>query len=543
MLMVNDQFRARGVPPLVLAGAFLWLAFFALIDIVLPALPVDETRYLTVAWEMRLSHHWFLETVNGAPYSHKPPVLFWLINLIWAATGPQIWAARLIAGGAGLGLYLLTWRFARRLYPEQVKTQVIAPLLLLASPAFLGYSGLIMFDTLLACCALAALEQVWRAGLGEKHAWLLFGLFTGLGVLVKGPVIALYAGFPALLAPWIFPRLPSARARWYGGLLGGLLIAAVIGLAWAIPAAIAGGKEFAEMLFVKQSAGRMVESFAHRRPFWFYIPCWPGFALPLLAWPPFWRALRGGKAVVTESPGLFLAAAILGPVFCFSLISGKQVHYMLPLLPSAAILLAALLARAATLRPLARKFDAMGPVLLFTLATIGGAAYFLLPATLHSANRLIAATAGDFLLPLFIGALVLAFAGAFILRRQLELQAFAVAFAVIVFGSAAVWQAGRTILPAHDLRPVAASLQPYKNGALAYAEKYDGEIGFLAQLPHPFEVTDMDGVAQWLQQHPDGTVVIRHDQKQPVDKLGKTVFDFPYRSSQQMTILRAADAP
>ena len=65
-------------------------ALFALVAAVLvlqvllrPALPVDETRALSVAWEMHLSGNPFLLTENFAPYSHKPPLLYWLINLVW----------------------------------------------------------------------------------------------------------------------------------------------------------------------------------------------------------------------------------------------------------------------------------------------------------------------------------------------------------------------------------------------------------------------------------------------------------------------------
>jgi len=52
-----------------------------------PLFPVDETRYLTVAWEMFSNHNWILPTLNGIPYHHKPPVLFWLINLMWGIFG------------------------------------------------------------------------------------------------------------------------------------------------------------------------------------------------------------------------------------------------------------------------------------------------------------------------------------------------------------------------------------------------------------------------------------------------------------------------
>ncbi|MCL4764140.1 MAG: glycosyltransferase family 39 protein, partial [Burkholderiales bacterium] len=44
------------------------------------AMPVDETRYLAVAWEMWTRGDFHVPHLNGAPYSHTPPLLFWLIH-------------------------------------------------------------------------------------------------------------------------------------------------------------------------------------------------------------------------------------------------------------------------------------------------------------------------------------------------------------------------------------------------------------------------------------------------------------------------------
>ena len=383
--------------PVTMITLALWAVLWAVMAASLPLLPVDETRYLTVAWEMHLSHHWLLPSLNGEPYSHKPPLLFWLINLMWTVTGPQLWAARLIPGIiTGIAL-LLTARLARTLFPERPLIAQLAPLLLLTCPAFLVYGNLIMFDLLLACFVMLALERVWRAAnsftvipaqAGIRQAshhlsfqslpdprlrgddkfwvnWILFGLFTGFGVLAKGPVVALYVLFPAILLPWFSTPTVIVKKRWFLGILAGLGVATLVGLAWAVPAAIEGGHEFAKMLFIKQSAGRMVESFAHRRPPWFYLPFVPAFCVPLMFWPPFWRALKTGCDAVRMPQGKLLSAAALGPFIAFSLISGKQVHYLLPLLPSVAILLAAIFDRATEIRQqagqsLSRPRDVIG---------------------------------------------------------------------------------------------------------------------------------------------------------------------------------------
>ena len=78
----------------------LTLAVFALLLglqlLVRPLLPIDETRYLSVAWEMHQSGDIAHLTRNLEPYSHKPPLLFWLINLVWLVTGVSELAGRLI---------------------------------------------------------------------------------------------------------------------------------------------------------------------------------------------------------------------------------------------------------------------------------------------------------------------------------------------------------------------------------------------------------------------------------------------------------------
>ena len=50
-------------------------------------IPIDETRYLSVAWEMWLRGDFLVPYLNGHTYSHKPPLLFWLFESGWAIFG------------------------------------------------------------------------------------------------------------------------------------------------------------------------------------------------------------------------------------------------------------------------------------------------------------------------------------------------------------------------------------------------------------------------------------------------------------------------
>ena len=81
-------------------------------------MPIDETRYLSVAWEMWSRGDFLLPTLNGVPYTHKPPLLFWVMHLGWSVFGVNAWWPRCIPALAAI---VATWqlrRLTRRLYPE-----------------------------------------------------------------------------------------------------------------------------------------------------------------------------------------------------------------------------------------------------------------------------------------------------------------------------------------------------------------------------------------------------------------------------------------
>src|SRR5690606_19107016 len=84
-----------------------------------PLLPVDETRYLAVAWEMRTGGHWLVPRLNGEIYADKPPLLFWLINLVWSVTGVAEFSARLVGPAFGAATIAATAALARRLWAGQ----------------------------------------------------------------------------------------------------------------------------------------------------------------------------------------------------------------------------------------------------------------------------------------------------------------------------------------------------------------------------------------------------------------------------------------
>jgi len=306
-----------------------------------PALPVDETRYLTVAWEMLLRHDWLAPlTVNFEPYHHKPPLLFWLIETSWSVFGVSRWAAVIPVVLASLGTAYLTDALSRRLLPGLGWRAVVV---LVGCVAFLAYSTLILFDLTLTLFVVGALLSLLAYAARRRLLYVvLTGLLLGGGVLTKGPVAYLYVAFPILLAPWWMERR-GGWASWYAGGAGALLISVIPVLLWLVPVLASSTDEFGRWLIWEQTAGRVTGSYgnSHPQPPYFYLLILPVLLLPWTLFPGFWTGLKTLRGDFRDRQGIrFLVLWIVPTIAAFSLIAGKQPHYMVPLLPGLALLIA-----------------------------------------------------------------------------------------------------------------------------------------------------------------------------------------------------------
>lgn len=457
------------------AGFGLWALFWLMAVLLFPAFPVDETRYLTVAWEMHHSGNPLLLTLNGAPYSHKPPLLFWLINAVWSVTGLHAGAARIVPLAGMMIVFGLTALLARRLYPEKQNLPPVAALLWLSMPPVMIYGTLIMFDILMTVFVLTGLLALVMA-VKDKHSWrpwIWLGLALGGGALTKGPVVLVYLGSVAAALP--LARLcrdtDYSTVRWYGRLIVSLIIGTAIGLAWAVPAAIEGGPDYARMIFWGQSAGRMVSSFDHDRPFWFYLPLLPLAVLPWLAWPSAWRAVRVIRRPFDDLSFRFLVVAAGVPFIIFSLISGKQPHYLVPLLPPVAIMMAAILTR---------TFEDTRHLQKHLLLIIGVVAVMLSLTALYQKDKIFA---------------------------QLDLQ------------------------------PLARAVQSYRDKPLAWVRKYAGEIGFYGRLTTPIESLERDQLEDWFAAHTDGYALVRYRDDSEIEGYD-IVYRQPYKANKYIALIR-----
>ena len=489
--------QARGVG-IARHGTWLALLAFGVVAVVgilaRPVLPVDETRYLSVAWEMRAHGNWLVPHLNGAVYSHKPPLLFWLINLVWSVTGVSAFAARLVGPAFGLATIAATAGLARRLWPEDAAAGGRAALVLAGFAASDLYAGLTMFDTMLALAVVLGVRAL-VATETQPRAWIGLSVALAFGALAKGPVILVHLLPIALATPlwrgesWRVAALRTAKA---------VALALLIVSLWLIPASLFGGPEYRDAVLWTQSAGRIADPFAHGRPLWWFLPL-----LPLLLWPwawsgRLWRDVAG--LGFRRDPGLRLALLwSLSALLLFSLIASKQLHYLLPALPAVALIFA----RAGAVR--AGGLAAVGLLPLMLGVTLLAAALGFGPADMTALARPV----WGILLP---AALLLALAGAgFVLkgpRAALLGPGLVLALDLLFLHGAP----GRIYNPDPIARIIAS-----RDGAIAIcSDRYQGEFSFAARLREPvLPIGALQDALHWLDTTPDAILVCRMDGSHP----------------------------
>lgn len=457
-----------------------------------PLFPIDETRYLAVAWEMHLSGNWLVPTKNFALYSDKPPLLFWMINLIWMLTGVSEFAARLVGPLAGCVAIWLTAVLARRLWPEDAQIAGRAALGLVGLVVFALSASLTMFDVPLTVATLLGLIALARAGAegATRAPWVGFGAALALGVVTKGPVILFHLLPAAILLPlWSVAPLPWSTLL--KRLVFGVAVALAFVAMWLLPASILGGPEYRAAILWHQSAGRLTGSFAHARPWWFYLALLPVLAFPLFWSLGLWRNLPGLRL----DRGVRLCLIWIGAAFLlFSLTSGKQLHYLVPELPAFALIAARLSGpRAYRLRPAAA-------VLMVLAACAIALTLGLIP--LHQGATLVTPKS------MFVACALLLVATGWLAARQ----SGAVAAAILSLGTLL---AGNVLIGTTDMariysaHPMATALAPHAQDGLAYVgEPYHAQFNFAARLTAPVQpLTDVAAVRDWSRAHPQGLIL------------------------------------
>lgn len=520
------------VLPAALLVVLAWASVVIAMLLVAPLLAIDETRYAGIAWEMLQQHQWLIPLCNGVPYPDKPPFLFWWLMGGWKLFGASItWARAGLAlfSLAGLGLVAL---LARWLWPERPNVAAYAPVVLVSSLLWILFTPLVMFDIAVSFWVLVAMGGLALAGFHGRTlaGWSLVTLGVGAGILTKGPVAPLFVG-PAILLGGLWLPPERDRMRWFVHAVLAGLGAGAIALAWIVPAFVTGGLDYAVAVIRAQGGGRVVDAFDHARPIWWYLPLLPLVLFPWSLWPRAWRSLArsvsGG-----DRASRFLLCWIAPPLIALSLISGKNVHYLMPLMPAFALLLAcglreavpgsrwdgALVATAVAVPALAVLVIASGSLPGIDMPS----SWPRLPAWLPPALLALAMVA---LWPLRRGHLYrLAGVGAGVVL-------------VVVVGVIG------TVAPELSLeQPAAVLARAERSGRpIAHTGATENRFRFDGRLSGPIAELESDEIPEWASRHPDGLVIVYYPDRPRFARSGtEPVYLGRYRG-KWLAIRRAAD--
>ena len=355
--------HARAVVALVLVALLNLLpGFFSI-----PPTDRDEARFAQASKQM-VENGDFIDIRFQDEVRYKKPVgIYWLQAMAvkaGAALGKPratttIWLYRFPSLLGAIGGVLLTYWAALAFVTR--RAAVLAGIMM-ATCVVVGVEGrLAKTDAMLLATTVATMGAMARCYLPEqrklldaRRGWAVAGIFwtaVAAGILLKGPLILM---FVVLTAGVLIAIDRSARWIWALRPIPGIVWLAVIVLPWFLAITARSGETFfadsvGQDLLSKVFSGQE----SHGAPpgyylalFWFTF--WPGATLAGLATPAVWAARR-------EPGAKFLLAWIVPSWIVFELVATKLPHYVLPLYPAIAILIAGIvdarmLARAPWLR-------------------------------------------------------------------------------------------------------------------------------------------------------------------------------------------------
>jgi 4-amino-4-deoxy-L-arabinose transferase-like glycosyltransferase len=317
----------------------------------IPPMDRDETRFAQATKQMVETGD-FVDIRYQDEVRYKKPVgIYWLqagVVMAGEALGipnarTRIWLYRIPSLVGAIGTVLLTYWTALAFTAR--RQAFLAGLMLAGSILLSVEARLAKTDAMLALTIVAAMGALARAyllpaprdgALRGLAVPLIFWTALAGGVLLKGPLIVLVAGLAALAltvydrsARWVLALRPEIGIFWF--------LVLVLPWFWAIFSkagesflAESVGRDMLPKLFSAQEGHGAPPGF-YLVLFW--VTFWPAAPLAALAAPAVWAARR-------EPATRFLLAWLVPSWIVFELVVTKLPHYVLPLYPAIAILIA-----------------------------------------------------------------------------------------------------------------------------------------------------------------------------------------------------------
>lgn len=530
MLIVGRPWRAWGAPTARWAGAgviaVLLMAGLGWLAATTTLWDRDEPRFAQASIAMLHRHAFLVPTFNGEWRLHKPSGIYWLMAACVRCAGATAWAVRLPAILAAGALVLLTAWIGRRWWNEATGRRAAGilactPLLLVCGQAATTDAVLVAAVTAAFAIAIASLPRAQAPAELRWTAVIGIGLAMAGALLVKGPMGLMPAYSWLVLRLLARDAFPTTAGYWWRGGVA-LALALALFAAWGIPANQATGGAFLHIGIGKHVLARGAEAMeGHRGPVFYYVPVVVATFFPWTAFLP--AAIRW----LVRQPRLtwaLLTAWTVPTFLLFSCFATKLPHYILPIFPALALLVAAATEASGEGGPAGtqRRWRQLEAWLLAAPAVLGALTILLAPAAVLVPVAWLGRHGAEALTPLHHLALVPTCAalglclvtlaghgGRLLLRgRRRAAQrwcAAAIAGLVVVAGGLALPQIER-------LKPAAAVAEEVATVADATTPvwlcEYDEPSLHFALHRDVVPLLDPEGVVAWAQQPGPGVVVL-----------------------------------
>ncbi len=310
----------------------------------------DEGSNAEAAREMLETGDWISPTLNYEPRFAKPAFVYWLISGSYILWGINEFAARFPSALSGLCLILLQYGFVLRWCGAPVAW--LASVMLFLNMEFLGINRMVLTDPELVVFTTLAGYSFWQALQTSTHTrrwwFVVFYLAMGLGMLVKGPV--------GIIIPLIgvIPYLTLTRQWgqfWYKGMpIVGTLLVVLIAAPWYVAMFQIHGEAYWAAAQANTTGRFMSPMEGHGGTLLFYLPVllvgffpWSAF-LPTVVYQSLkpWKTHWQGQGFASKEKNLefFLSIWVAGLLVFFTLSATRLPHYIYPLFPAAAVLVA-----------------------------------------------------------------------------------------------------------------------------------------------------------------------------------------------------------
>ena len=287
---------------------------------------------------------------NGSDRLKKTPLGYWTVAGLAHLTGRvDEWTARLPSAAAALGTVLIVMALVRR--QADRRTALLAVAALATCAQFLVSSREAVVDMTMAMLVTGSIASLWmgveRRGPRRFGWFVLSGAAAGLAMLAKGPVPLVVLPAPVVAAAiLVLVQLrrdgregSGGRAEWAWA-LGGGAAATVVFLAIITPWIALVPEAWATLW--SESVERSLGELGHKKgeSVSFYLLRLPVLVAPwtiFFAWGLVLAVQRWRREAAARPWLFFLGAWFVGPLVAFSVAAGKQDHYILPIIPAAAV--------------------------------------------------------------------------------------------------------------------------------------------------------------------------------------------------------------